>query len=63
MPASDDTLLRHLKKGATRGAGDVRVLGIDDWSWRKGESYETVMVDARFSTSCPDARRMKRRLG
>ncbi len=45
MPASDDTLLRHLKKGATRGAGDARVLGIDDWSWRKGESYGTVMVD------------------
>jgi transposase len=45
MPASDDTLLRQLKRGATRRINDVRVLGIDDWSWRKGESYGTVMVD------------------
>ncbi len=45
MPASDDTLLRQLKRGATRKTNDVRVLGIDDWSWRKGESYGTVMVD------------------
>jgi hypothetical protein len=45
MPVSDDTLLRHLKRGAARGASDVRVLGIDDWSWRKGKSYGTVMVD------------------
>ena len=45
MSASDDTLLRQLKRGAGRRASDVRVLGIDDWSWRKGESYGTVMVD------------------
>jgi transposase len=45
MPASDDTLLRQLKRGATRRTNEVRVLGIDDWSWRKGESYGTVMVD------------------
>jgi len=45
MPASDDTLLRQLKRGATRRINDVRVLGVDDWSWRKGESYGTVMVD------------------
>ena len=37
MPASDDTLLRQLKRGAIRKTNDVRVLGIDDWSWRKGE--------------------------
>lgn len=45
MPASDDTLLRQLKRGATRRINDVRVLGVDDWRRRKGESYGTVMVD------------------
>jgi hypothetical protein len=45
MPTSDDTLLRQLKRSATRRINDVRMLGIDDWSWRKGESYGTVMVD------------------
>jgi len=46
MPASDDTILRHLKRSVTgRVRENVSVLGIDDWSWRKGASYGTVMVD------------------
>ena len=45
MSTSDDTLLRQLKRSATRRINDVRMLGIDDWSWRKEESYGTVMVD------------------
>ena len=46
MPTSDDTILRHLKRSVKgRVRENVRVLGIDDWSWRKGASYGTVMVD------------------
>jgi transposase len=27
-------------------AGDpIRSLGIDDWAWRKGQSYGTILVD------------------
>jgi transposase len=47
MPQSNDTLLRLLKREvATRhNSVPVRVLGIDDWSWRKGTRYGTIVVD------------------
>jgi transposase len=46
-PQSKDTLLRALKRGVRRRTctTPVRVLGIDDWSWRKGATYGTIMVD------------------
>ena len=47
MPASDDTILRHLKRRAKerRAQANVRVVGIDDWAWRKGSTYGTIIVD------------------
>jgi transposase len=42
LPQSDETK-RHAadrREGAT-----VWVVGIDDWSWRKGSSYGTIIVD------------------
>ena len=47
MPTSDDTILRHLKRRAKerRARANVRVVGIDDWAWRKGSTYGTIIVD------------------
>jgi transposase len=47
LPQSDDTILRDLKRHAAdrREGATVRVVGIDDWSWRKGCSYGTIVVD------------------
>ena len=47
MPVSDDTILRHLKRQVARlrANATVRVAGIDDWSWRKGRTYGTIIVD------------------
>ena len=47
MPVSDDTILRHLKRQVARlrARTPVRVAGIDDWSWRKGRTYGTIIVD------------------
>ena len=47
MPTSDDTILRHLKRQAKARSADAsaRVVGIDDWAWRKGSTYGTIVVD------------------
>jgi transposase len=47
MPQSNDTLLRLLKREVAKRHNSlpVRVVGIDDWSWRKGARYGTIMVD------------------
>jgi transposase len=43
MPAP--TLLRHLMKLSPPLAPAVRVLGVDDWSWKKGRRYGAILVD------------------
>ena len=46
IPASDNTILRQLKRWAAgRARAAVRVVGIDDWSWRKGQTYGTIIVE------------------
>jgi transposase len=47
MPTSDDTILRGLKRRAKarRAATNIRVVGVDDWAWRKGSTYGTITVD------------------
>jgi transposase len=47
MPVSDDTILRQLKRDAAVAhcASEIRVVGIDDWNWRRATRYGTIMVD------------------
>ncbi len=51
MPQGDDRILRHLKRDAAAVPhGPIRVAGIDDWSWRCGTRYSTVVVDLERRT-------------
>ncbi len=45
MPVSDDTILRQLKRDAAVHVPPARVIGLDDWSWRKTSRYGTIVVD------------------
>ena len=45
MPTSPDTLLRRVKNSPDEPASPPRYVGIDDWAFRKGQRYGTVVVD------------------
>jgi transposase len=45
MPVSGDTLLRMIRVASFEPAEPLRVVGIDDWAWRKGERYGTIICD------------------
>ena len=45
MTTSPDTLLRRVKRLKNESAPPPRVVGIDDWAWRKGQRYGTIVVD------------------
>ena len=47
MPVSDNAALRQLKRhaGERRDNAPLRAVAIDDWSWRKGFNYGTIIVD------------------
>lgn len=47
LPVSNDTLLRVVRRHAAVEATIPRVVGIDDWAWKRGHRYGTIIVSIR----------------
>jgi transposase len=45
MPCSPATLLRLVRQSSLPSSAHVRVVGVDEWAWRKGQRYGTIVVD------------------
>ena len=57
LPVSNDTLLRTVRRRAQRPAEPLRVVGIDDWAFRRNHRYGSIVCDLerrRIVTLLPD---------
>src|SRR6266704_2938245 len=45
MHVSGPTLLRRMRARVYTPPASVSILGIDDWAWKKGATYGTILVD------------------
>lgn len=47
LPASEDTVLRRVRQAPTQPSAALPVphVGVDDWAWRKGQNYGTILVN------------------
>src|SRR5216683_5087258 len=45
LPVSKDTLLRVVRRHAARDSSPLCVIGIDDWAWKRGQRYGSIICD------------------
>jgi transposase len=49
MPSSRMTILRILRQTVSSSEETPRILGVDEWAYRRGKSYGTILVDLERS--------------
>lgn len=57
LPVSKDTLLRVVRRRSRPPADPLRVIGIDDWAWRRNHRYASIICNLerrRVVTLLPD---------
>ena len=47
IPVSSSTVLRDLHRMHPSSYEDVREIGVDDWAWRKGVTYGSIVIDLK----------------
>ncbi len=53
LPVSKDTLLRVVRRRSRPPADPLRVIGIDDWAWRRNHRYASIICNnAAGSSPC-----------
>src|ERR1051326_5729257 len=45
MPTTGKTIIRHVLQLPLPGDAPVRIAGVDEWAWKKGAQYGTILVD------------------
>ena len=45
MPTTAKTIIRRVLQLPLPGEGEVAKVGIDEWAWKKGQRYGTILVD------------------
>ncbi len=45
LPVSKDTLLRVVRRRTARDTSPLHVIGIDDWAWKRGQRYGSIICD------------------
>ena len=48
LPVSKDTFLRSVRAASRCTPEQLRVIGIDDWAWRRGRRYGTLICDLEW---------------
>lgn len=57
MPTTAKTIIRHVLQLSLPEDGTIRIVGIDEWAWKKGSHYGTILVDLeqrRVAALLPD---------